>query len=84
MLIVFKLAHLRSAYQLPKTSKSKINESFIERYKSSYLSELEHFYKSIINKSKSTVGPENILNAIRVASAGNESIKTNKPVLVEK
>jgi hypothetical protein len=24
------------------------------------------------------------LNAIRVASAGNESIKTNKPVLVEK
>ena len=67
-----------------KTSKSKINESFIERYESSYLSELEYFYKSIINKSKSTVGPENILNAIRVASAGNESIKTNKPVLVEK
>jgi len=66
-----------------KTSKSKINESFIERYESSYLSELEYFYKSIINKGKSTVGPENILNAIRVASAGNESIKTNKPVLVE-
>ena len=67
-----------------KTSKSKINESFIERYESSYLGELEYFYKSIINKSKSTVGPENILNAIRVASAGNESIKTIKPVLVEK
>ena len=67
-----------------KTSKSKINESFIKRYESSYLSELEYFYKSIINKGKSTVGPENILNAIRVASAGNESIKTNKPVLVEK
>ena len=66
-----------------KTGKSKINESFIERYESSFLNELEHFYKCIINNSKPIVSPENILNAIRVASAGNRSIKENKPILVE-
>ena len=66
-----------------KTGKSKINESFIDRYESSFLNELEHFYKCIINNSKPIVSPENILNAIRVASAGNRSIKENKPILVE-
>ena len=66
------------------TKTSKINYSFIERYKESYVSELEYFYKCIISNTKPTVGPENILSAIKVASAGVKSLNSNIPQRVKK
>ena len=66
------------------TRTSKIKESFIERYENSYLDQLKHFYTCIINKSKPSVNPKNILDAIQVAAAGNESLKINEPVMVKR
>jgi len=62
-----------------QTQSSKIKYSFIERYRDSYLNELEHFYNSIISNSVPSVGPENILSAIQVAEAGRQSLKTKRP-----
>ena len=66
------------------TKTSKINYSFIERYKESYVSELEYFYKCIMSNTKPIVGPENILSAIKVASAGVKSLNSNIPQRVKK
>ena len=66
------------------TRTSKVKESFIERYENSYLDQLKHFYTCMINKSKPSVSPENILDAIQVATAGNESLKVNEPVMVKR
>ena len=66
------------------TKTSKIKYSFIERYKESYVTELEYFYKCIISDTKPIVGPENILSAIKVASAGVESLNNNVPQRVKK
>ena len=65
------------------TEMSKIKYSFIERYKDSYVAELEHFYTCIISNKKPDVGPENILSAIRVAVAGVKSLETNSPQTVK-
>ena len=62
-----------------QTQSSKIKYSFIERYRDSYLNELEHFYNSIISNSVPSVGPENILSAIQVAEAGRQSLITKRP-----
>ncbi len=67
-----------------KTVKSKIKESFVERYESSYINELEHFYKCIVGGKSPIVGPENILDAIYIATAGTKSLELNKPVMVER
>ena len=67
-----------------KTVKSKIKESFVERYESSYINELEHFYKCIVGGKSPIVGPENILDAIHIATAGTKSLELNKPVMVER
>ena len=66
-----------------QTQASKINHSFIERYRGSYLNELEHFYSSIISNTSPSVGLENILSAIQVAEAGKRSLKTNRPERVQ-
>ena len=66
------------------TRTSKVKESFIERYENSYLDQLKHFYTCMINKSKPSVSPENILDAIQVATAGNKSLKVNEPVMVKR
>ncbi len=66
------------------TKRSKIKYSFIERYKDSYITEFEHFYTCITHNNKPIVGPENILSAIKVATAGEKSIVTNQPVMVKK
>jgi len=65
------------------TKTSKIKYSFIERYKESYVTELEHFYTCITENNKPIVGPEEILSAIRVAVAGKKSIETNNPEMVK-
>ena len=65
------------------TEMSKIKYSFIERYKDSYVAELEHFYTCIISNKKPDVGPENILSAIRVAVAGVKSLENNSPQTVK-
>ena len=65
------------------TKRSKIKYSFIERYKESYVTELEHFYTCITENNKPNVGPEEILSAIRVAAAGKKSIETNNPEMVK-
>jgi len=61
------------------TEVSKIKHSFIERYKYSYIAELEHFYTCIMSNTKPNPGPENILSAIRVAAAGRKSLETKSP-----
>ena len=67
-----------------RTVKSKIKESFVERYESSYINELEHFYKCVISDKSPIVGPENILDAIRIASAGTKSLEVNRPIMVKR
>jgi myo-inositol 2-dehydrogenase/D-chiro-inositol 1-dehydrogenase len=67
-----------------RTVKSKIRESFVERYQSSYINELEHFYKCVISDKSPIVGPENILDAIRIASAGTKSLEVNRPIMVKR
>ena len=65
------------------TQRSKIKDSFIERYKKSFVTELEYFYKCISSNKKPEVGPENILSAIRAAGAGKKSLMTNSPQRVK-
>lgn len=65
------------------TQRSKIKDSFIERYKKSYVNELEYFYKCISSNKKPEVGPENILSAIRAADAGKKSLLTNSSQMVK-
>ena len=65
------------------TQRSKIKDSFIERYKKSYVTELEYFYNCVSSNKKPEVGPENILSAIRVADAGKKSLMTNSPQMVK-
>ena len=66
-----------------QTQSSKIKYSFIERYRDSYLNELEHFYNSIVSNTTPNVGPENILSAIQVADAGRQSLKNKRPQSVK-
>ena len=47
------------------------------------MTELEYFYKCISSNKKPEVGPENILSAIRAASAGKKSLMTNSPQRVK-
>ena len=61
------------------TQRSKIQYSFVERYRKSYVDELEYFYNCITSRTKPEIGPENILSAIRVANAGEKSLATNSP-----
>ena len=84
MSIKNKKNNLYSLSDKKHTRTSKIKESFIERYENSYLDQLKHFYNCIINKSKPSVNPKNILDAIQVAAAGNESLKINEPVMVKR
>ena len=84
MSIKNKKNNLYSLSDKKHTRTSKIKESFIERYENSYLDQLKHFYTCIINKSKPSVSPKNILDAIQVAAAGNESLKINEPVIVKR
>ena len=67
-----------------RTIKSKIKKSFAERYESSYVHELEHFYKCVISNKSPIVGPKNILDAIHIATAGTKSLELNRPVMVER
>ena len=83
VLVENKKDNLYSLSDSNQTQASKINHSFIERYRGSYLNELEHFYSSIISNTSPSVGPENILSAIQVAEAGKRSLKANRPERVQ-
>ena len=83
VLVENKKENLYSLSDSNQTQASKINHSFIERYRGSYLNELEHFYSSIISNTSPSVGLENILSAIQVAEAGKRSLKTNRPERVQ-
>ena len=83
VLVENKKDNLYSLSDSNQTQASKINHSFIERYRGSYLNELEHFYSSIISNTSPSVGLENILSAIQVAEAGKRSLKTNRPERVQ-
>ena len=79
VLVENKKDNLYSLSDSNQTQASKINHSFVERYRSSYLNELEHFYSSIISNTSPSVGLENILSAIQVAEAGRQSMMTKRP-----
>ena len=48
------------------------------------MTELEYFYKCSKSDPKHIVGPEIILSAIKVASAGVKSLNSNIPQRVKK
>ena len=79
VLVENKKDNLYSLSDSNQTQASKINHSFIERYRDSYLNQLEHFYSSIISNTSPSVGLENILSAIQVAEAGRQSMMTKRP-----
>ena len=65
------------------TRKSKIDNSFKERYRQSYINQFEHFFDCISSGASPSVGPYNILLAIKSAIAGNRSIKKSQPQRVK-
>ena len=83
VLVENKKDNLYSLSDSNQTKSSKIKNSFIERYRDSYLNELEHFYSSIVSNTVPSVGPENILSAIQVADAGRQSLKNKRPQSVK-
>ena len=83
VLVENKKDNLCSLSDSNQTKSSKIKNSFIERYRDSYLNELEHFYSSIVSNTVPSVGPENILSAIQVAEAAALSLKTKRPQSVK-
>ena len=83
VLVENKKDNLYSLSDSNQTKSSKIKNSFIERYRGSYLNELEHFYSSIISNTSPSVGLENILSAIQVAEAGRQSLKNKRPQSVK-
>ena len=83
VLVENKKDNLYSLSDSNQTKSSKIKNSFIERYRDSYLNELEHFYNSIVSNTTPNVGPENILSAIQVADAGRQSLKNKRPQSVK-
>ena len=83
VLVENKKDNLYSLSDSNQTQASKINHSFVERYRGSYLNELEHFYSSIVSNTVPSVGPDNILSAIQVAEAAGISLKTKRPQSVK-
>ena len=61
------------------TTRARLMNSFIERYKESFISELNHFFECIHSSQKPIVGPRDILSAVQVAIAGQDSLKKNQP-----
>ena len=62
-----------------ETKRSRLMNSFIERYKKSFISELNHFFECIHSDQKPIVGPRDILSAVQVAIAGQKSLEKNQP-----
>jgi len=65
------------------TNRSRIKNSFIERYKNSYIAELDHFFKCVQSNNTPRVGATDILSAVQVAIAGQESLKQNLPQRID-
>ena len=61
------------------TTRARLMNSFIERYKESFISELNHFFECIHSSQKPIVGPRDILSAVQVAIAGQKSFEKNQP-----
>jgi myo-inositol 2-dehydrogenase/D-chiro-inositol 1-dehydrogenase len=62
-----------------ETSRGRLKNSFIERYEKSFIAELNHFFECIQSDKKPIVGGSDILSAVQVAVAGQESLKQNLP-----
>jgi myo-inositol 2-dehydrogenase/D-chiro-inositol 1-dehydrogenase len=62
-----------------ETTRARLMNSFIERYKKSFISELNHFFECIHSGQKPIVGPRDILSAVQVAIAGQKSLEKNQP-----
>ncbi len=61
------------------TRRSRLKDSFVERYKNSYIAELDHFFKCVQSGNNPSVGARDMLSAVQVAIAGQESLKQNLP-----
>lgn len=55
---------------------------FLERYEQAYLAELKSFYDSWLHKKPASVTGEDGLQALRIANAANQSMRTNQPVKI--
>ena len=62
-----------------ETTRARLMNSFIDRYKKSFISELNHFFECIHSDQKPIVGPRDILSAMQVAIAGQKSLEKNQP-----
>ena len=62
-----------------ETTRARLMNSFIERYKKSFISELNHFFECIHSGEMPIVGPRDILSAVQVAIAGQKSLEKNQP-----
>lgn len=56
---------------------------FLERYKESFISELNCFIDSILNNTDTVVGAVDGLNAVKIALAAKESLSSGKPIKIE-
>ena len=56
---------------------------FVERYKDSYLFEIERFMEAVTNDSDVAISGEDGLKAVLIGLAATESRRINKPVILE-
>ena len=57
---------------------------FLERYEKAYRDELNQFFNALIQKKSPSVGLIDIKNALLIAKAAKQSLKTKKPVTIKK
>lgn len=62
------------------TSSAKPQYFFLERYQQAFVAELRAFYDAWISNSSSPVSGYDALQALRIAKAANQSLKTGLPV----
>jgi myo-inositol 2-dehydrogenase/D-chiro-inositol 1-dehydrogenase len=67
-----------------ETKHSRLQDSFIERYKQSFIAELDHFFSCLQSGELPIVCAQDILSAVQVAIAGQKSIKQNQPQRVNR
>ena len=56
---------------------------FLERYKDSFIDEMNCFFDSIVNGTDVKVGAIDGLNAVKIALAAKRSLETGKPIKVD-
>ena len=56
---------------------------FLERYKDSFIDEMNCFFDSVVNGTDVKVGAIDGLNAVKIALAAKRSLETGKPIKVD-